>query len=121
MLIAAGILVILLGLAHSFLGERYIVGWLLRQDRLPPVAGGRSFAGGTIRFAWHLTTVLMIAIGIALILFDLDASASAIVGTIGWCLIVSGVLPIVFTRGRHPSWLVLLFAGALCVVWAFAR
>jgi hypothetical protein len=118
MLFVAAFLIGALGIAHSILGERYIIGWLLRHD-LPRLFGGTEFAAGTIRFAWHITTVLALGLAVMLTLFALDASRSAVVGSIGFTLIACGVLPIYFTRGRHLSWIVFFTAGFLCVLSAF--
>lgn len=35
--------------------------------------------------------------------------------TLGVTLLAAGLLPLVFTRGRHLSWLVLFVAGGLCL------
>jgi hypothetical protein len=118
MLFVAALLIGALGIAHSILGERYIIRWLLRHE-LPRLFGGTEFAAGTIRFAWHITTVLALGVAVMLTLFALDASTSAVVGSIGFTLIACGVLPIYFTRGRHLSWIVFFAAGFLCVLSAF--
>ncbi|MBK7012660.1 MAG: hypothetical protein IPH43_08315 [Xanthomonadales bacterium] len=86
MLQIAALLIALLGLAHSVLGERYILVRLFRRD-LPKLFGGTRFTRNTLRFAWHLTT--MFAWGIS-----------------GSCF-SSQVLPR-HKRLRRPS------AGALC-------
>jgi hypothetical protein len=83
------------------------------------MSGGRTIAAGTIRFAWHVTSVLAITIGVALALFGLGASPAAIVGSVGVMLVFCSVLPIVYTRGRHPSWVIFAVAGALCLIWSF--
>jgi hypothetical protein len=57
LLYAAAALIALLGLAHSVLGEQYILIRLFRRD-LPKLFGGPEFTWRTLRFAWHLTTVL---------------------------------------------------------------
>ncbi|GAA1830164.1 hypothetical protein [Agromyces salentinus] len=119
MLLVAGVLMVLLGIGHSILGERFVVGWLLERDELPPMSGGRAIAAGTIRFAWHVTSMLAIAIGVALALFGFGASPEAIVGSIGGMLVLCAVLPAVYTRWRHPSWLIFALSGTLCLVWAF--
>lgn len=117
MLIAAAVLIGALGVAHSILGERYIIAWLLRHD-LPRLFGGTEFAAGTIRFAWHITTVLALGMSVVLALAAADAGESAFVSAIGWTLIACGVLPLYFTRGRHLSWGVFFAAGALCLLSA---
>jgi len=116
MLQLAAVLIVLLGIAHSMLGERYILTPLFRRD-LPKLFGGQEFTRNTLRFAWHLTTVL--AFGLGVILWQLPSTPSpmSLARTLGWCLVASGLLPLVFTRGRHLAWVVLLAAGGLCLVW----
>ncbi len=63
MLIAAATLLFLTGVAHSYLGERYILMRLFRLDNLPQLFGGTSFTTGTLRFVWHLTTVAWWGLG----------------------------------------------------------
>lgn len=117
MLQLAALLIALLGLAHSILGERYILTRLFRRE-LPKLFGGPDFTRNTLRFAWHLTTVL--AWGISAVLWQLASAPSAElpVRTLGGCLIVCGLLPLAFTRGRHLSWVVFFTAGGLCLAWA---
>lgn len=114
MLYFAAALIAILGLAHSILGERYILIRLFRRD-VPTLFGGMDFTRRTLRFAWHFTTVL--AFGIAALLVQLAGGASTVMltATIGWTLVLSGLLPLVHTRGRHLSWVVLFAAGGLCL------
>ena len=58
MLVAAASLMILLGLAHSVLGECYLLIRLFRRPDLPKLFGSTAFTTRTLRFAWHLTTVI---------------------------------------------------------------
>jgi len=117
MLYVAAALIVLLGLAHSVLGERYILIRLFRRE-LPPLFGGVEFTRNTLRFAWHLTTVL--AFGIAALLLQLAGAtdAKSLTMTLGITLLVSGLMPLLFTRGRHLAWVVLFTSGGLCVAWA---
>ncbi|WP_309104412.1 hypothetical protein [Microbacterium sp.] len=116
-LVACAALIVALGLAHSILGEKYIIRWLLRRD-LPLLANDRRFAGGTIRFAWHLTTVLCFGLAAVLVVVAVEAPRSAVVLAIGCTLVASAGLPLWFTRGRHLSWVVMLVAAALCFWFA---
>ena len=117
MLPTAAVLIALLGLAHSVLGERYILIRLFRRD-LPKLFGGTEFTRRTLRFAWHITTVF--TWGMAALLLQLDGAPTpeSLARTLGWTFLVSGVLPLVHTRGRHLSWIVLFAAGGLCLAWA---
>lgn len=118
MLYFAAILFAGLGLAHSWLGERYLLTRLFKRGDLPKLMGSSEFTRNTLRFTWHLTTVL--ALGIALVLLQLASGlgTALIVTTLGWTAVVSALLPLYFTRGRHLSWLVLLAAGGACLWWA---
>lgn len=118
-LTAAAALVFLLGAAHSVLGERYILIRLFRRSDLPRLFGGTAFTTRTLRFAWHLTTV--IAWGLAALLWQLGQGVTdprSLARTLAVTLLVSALLPLVITRGRHLSWLVLLVAGGLAWSWA---
>ncbi|MGO1541412.1 MAG: hypothetical protein ACTHZI_02695 [Luteimonas sp.] len=116
---AAAILLFLLGLAHSVLGERYILVRLFRRDNLPRLFGGTAFTIRTLRFAWHITTVAWW--GMAVLLWQVasggDLGRSAVLTVLGWTMLLSGVLPLVITRGRHLSWIVLFLVGGLAL-WA---
>ena len=110
----AAVLVFLLGAAHSVLGERYILVRLFRRGDLPRLFGGTQFTRRTLRFAWHLTTVL--AWGVAALVWQLaqgQADPRSIARTLAATLLLSALLPLVMTRGRHLSWVVLAVAGAL--------
>jgi hypothetical protein len=117
MLLTAALLIAFLGIAHSILGERYILMRLFRRD-LPQLFGGSEFTRNTLRFAWHLTSILALGISALLVQLGDASSPQALVRTLGLTLLASGLLPIVFTRGRHLSWVVLFAAGVLCLVHA---
>jgi hypothetical protein len=114
MLLLASDLVFLTGLAHSYLGERFILIRLFRVQQLPKLFGGTAFTVGTLRFAWHLTTVAWW--GVAYLLFLAaggSLSKDQVLTVIGITSLVSAALPLYFTRGRHFSWLVFLMVGTL--------
>ena len=120
MLLTAATLIFLLGLAHSVLGERYLLIRLFRRQDLPKLFGGTAFTTRTLRFAWHLTTV--IAWGLAAVVLQLgklpEAAGRSIGMTLAITLLLSSLLPLLFTRGRHLAWVVLFAAGALVLAWA---
>ncbi|MBZ2188234.1 MULTISPECIES: hypothetical protein [Alcanivoracaceae] len=113
----AAVLIFMLGLAHSVLGERFILTRLFRRDALPKLFGGTEFTARTLRFAWHITTVAWW--GIALLLWlaaSGDLTTESVLVVLGYTVVISGILPLVITRGRHLSWVVLFLAGGL-VLW----
>src|SRR4051794_7313469 len=116
--IAAAALTFAIGVAHSWLGERYILMRLFRQQNIPHLFGSAAFTKRTLRFAWHLTTVL--GCGVAALLLILasaprDTSARLLSRVIAATFLVSAIVAVVGSRGRHLSWIVFLFIAGL--VW----
>lgn len=114
MLLAAAIVIALTALAHSILGERYILTRLFRRP-LPKLFGSDEFTRQTLRFAWHLTTVTWL--GIAWLLVDLyrgefsaDRTLSALAATTGAC----GLITFGATRGKHLAWVAFAVVALLC-------
>lgn len=119
MMQVAALLVVAVGLAHSILGERYILVRLFRKADMPRIFGSAEFTRQTIRFAWHITTVAWF--GFAALLFTIgqgQLTPPAAARIIGVTAVVSGFLPLVFTRGKHLSWVVLFAVGAISLIWA---
>lgn len=114
-LYAAAALMALLSIAHSIIGERKLIGPLSHRDDLPSLFGTGAFSAATLRFAWHVTSVLGLGIAAVLLAIALGASPEIIVCTIGWTLIVCGFFPLIATRGRHLAWVVFFAAGGLCL------
>lgn len=118
-LVASGVSIIGLGLAHTWLGERYIVARLLRRDNLPKLFGADAFTKRTLRYAWHLTTLLAWTVG-GLLLWAATAPAETEVRApvlfVAAGLAASAAWGLVATRGRHLSWIVLAFA-AVASAW----
>ncbi len=115
-LVAAAVLALAIGLAHSVLGERYILIRLFRRD-LPKLHGSPWFTRQTLRFAWHLTTIAWWGFAIQLgFLARADTSADGGRVTLIVIAIVfglSGLVTLVFSRGKHFAWIVFLAIAAL--------
>lgn len=110
----------IIGVAHSYLGERYILIRLFRREDLPKLFGGDEFTKNTLRFAWHLTTVAWC--GFAAILFHLAQSREGaglvgnIVGNIiGVTFLIHFVIALLGSKGKHLSWAVFLVIGLAAV------
>lgn len=116
----AATLVLGIALAHSWLGERFIIRRLLIRDDLPELFGDDSFTRQTLRFAWHLTTVAWC--GLASVLLVLGGAipglraSDGVVFAIAQTFVLSAVLALVITRARHLSWVVFLSIAALCLL-----
>lgn len=116
-LVLAAVIIFVVALAHSYLGERYILIRLFRRQDLPALFGSDVFTRRTLRMAWHLTTVVWWGIG-ALLLVAAGRSPAALpqaqLGAIvAVTSLASAVVAFVGTRGRHLSWLAFLVVGAL--------
>lgn len=113
LLIAAALLV-LIGAAHSILGERYILVRLFRRD-LPKLFGGDWFTKQTLRFAWHITTVAWLGFAAILVVAARPAPAAppAVLDVVAATFLVTGLIAAVASRGRHLSWPVFLAVAIL--------
>ena len=112
----AAALIFLTGVAHSVLGERYILMRLFRRDNLPKIFGSTAFTTGTLRFAWHITTVAWW--GFAVLLWQIGSGAltpRSVLSVLGYTAILSGLLPLFITRGRHLSWVVFFTVGGIAL------
>jgi len=76
--VAAAAILTLTVVAHSFLGERYILIRLLRRENLPRLFGSDWFTKRTLRIAWHLTSIAWL--GLAGILMVLARQAFGVAG-----------------------------------------
>ena len=120
-LLIAAVLAVLLGVTHSYLGERYILIRLFRRGDLPRLFGGVEFTQQTLRFAWHLTSVAWV--GFAGLLATLASSPQGTGRTqaqvISVTFALSGALALIGSKGRHLSWIVFLAIAGL--VWLGGR
>ena len=120
MLITAAVLTMGIGIAHSWLGERYIISRLLRRDDLPKLFGDDTFTRQTLRFAWHLTTVAWF--GLAAILAVLSGAlvgirvSDGVVFAIAMTFLINTLVALIFSKGRHLSWVVFAAITALCLL-----
>lgn len=114
MLLVAAALIFLTGCAHSYLGERYILVRLFKRGNLPKLLGGTQFTEGTLRFAWHITTVAWWAFALLLVFAHSGSlSTTTVLHVIAGAAVLSAALPIVFTRGLHLSWVAFLLVAGL--------
>lgn len=105
-----------LGLAHSILGERYILIRLFRRPDLPRLFGGTEFTVRTLRFAWHLTSVAWW--GTAALFFVMaqwPVSLANVSAVLAGVFLVSAVVTLVASRGRHFAWPVFLAIGVIAL------
>ncbi|MDJ0778603.1 MAG: hypothetical protein QNJ85_12125 [Gammaproteobacteria bacterium] len=112
LLYAAALMAVAIGLAHSLLGERYILQRLFRRGGLPPLFGGTGFTRNTLRFAWHLTTLAWWGFAAVLVALAQPTLERSILGNIvGIVFLLHALVALAGSRGKHFSWLVFLAIG----------
>jgi hypothetical protein len=115
-LIAAAILSAAIGIAHSVLGEKLLLRPLFEGGGVPKLLGSATFARNTLRFTWHLTTVLLIAIGAVvgvLARLPIDEQSVAILRIFSVTFGLSTLVSLIGARGKHFSWWVFLAIAVL--------
>ncbi len=110
----AAILIIVIGIAHSYLGEKYILIRLFRKDDLPKLYGGTKFTKNTLRFAWHLTTVAWFGFAFLIIHISGGTLSENVIGNIiAFTFLAHGIVSLVGSKGKHFSWSVFIVIGIL--------
>lgn len=117
-LLAAGVLMILIGVAHSVIGETLIFRQL-RAGTIVPLLAPVPLRERHLRILWanwHLCSVLGWGLAALLIVIagspDLPTYAPNI-RIIAIATLAGSLLVLYATRGRHPGWLGLLVAAGL--------
>ncbi len=118
----ASLLCFLLLFIHSYLGEKYILMRLFKRDNIPHLFGSDFFTKATLRFCWHIMTVM--GWGFSAIMWtlstrnDLSINEQFILYILSLTFFISGALPLIFTRGKHLSWIVLWLISILILLKA---
>jgi hypothetical protein len=119
--VMAAVLTAMVGIAHSYLGERYILIRLFRRGNLPDLFRKHDFTRRTLRLAWHVTTLL--AFGFTAVLLVLASQDREEIRTLARIISVtfaaSGLLSLIVVRGRHLSWIA--FFAIAVLVWVGQR
>ncbi len=116
-LIVGAVLAFGIGLAHSYLGERYILIRLFRRGNLPHLFGSDDFTKRTLRFIWHVTTVAWWGFGTVMVVYaagQVDQPGRAALAVVALTFLITSATALLHTRGRHLSWVVFLAIAVLC-------
>ena len=109
------------GVAHSVLGEKYILIRLFRRTDIPKLFGGTEFTIRTLRFAWHITTIAWWGAAVLFLLMAQRPLSSAVVSAVlAGVFLVSALITLVASRGRHLAWPVFLVIGVIALYGAQA-
>jgi len=109
----AALLSATLAISHSWLGERLIVQPVLAMEDLPKLSGSRRGMRKIVRFAWHITSVFFVAMAAILLYFSRVSPDVAVIKIISVTYLLSAVITIVVSRGRHYAWVVFLAVALL--------
>jgi hypothetical protein len=118
-LLVAGLLAFALGVVHSWLGERRILGPLLAPARRQGILASSAFMRQILRHAWHLTSLAwwgMGAVLAALAFSPLDPQGRIVLACLGVTFLATGIVILVTSRGRHLAWPVFLAIAGLSAV-----
>jgi hypothetical protein len=121
MLLVAGLLSGMIGIAHSVLGEKLVLGPLFARGEVPKLLGSTAFARRTLRFTWHLTTVLLLGIGaaaMALSLAPLNPQSTCTIQVLAITFAACSLLSLIGARAKHFSWWVFLIIAVLLWIGA---
>lgn len=106
-LFVAGALIFVVGVVHSVLGERRLIGPLVSPEHRRGILEKSAFARGVLRFAWHITTIAWWGMAVALLALasaPLDGQGKLVVLIIATTFAVTGLVTLVSSRGRHLAW-----------------
>jgi len=112
----AASLAVAVGLAHSYLGERYLLTRLFRREDLPRLMGSADFTKRTLRFAWHLTSVAWWGFAAIMVLLAHPPLSPSLLGmVVGIAFLIHCLVSLVASKGRHLSWPVFLAIGVIVI------
>jgi len=114
----AALMLAICGVAHSYLGEKYVLGRLLALPNLPLLRHDVGYTQAIIRFAWHLTSLTWWTFSAILIILAVrPAGALRAIGIVLALTFLIHFLVIVVMAGRrHPAWSLFLIAAVATFV-----
>lgn len=123
-LLSAGLLTILLGLAHSLLGEILIFKYKRLPGQIVPTKHSKVLPEGHLRIiwaTWHVATLLAWAVSASLVHLALQTiqdtpSATFFIAATTYSIFALGLGVLWATKGKHPGWIVATIIGVLLLL-----
>jgi hypothetical protein len=111
---------VVLGIGHSYLGERLVLAPILRLPNLPKLGGSTRFMQQILRLAWHVTSLAWFGLaGIVVMLAYPSINSRAAAAAVGITSIASFLSVLVFTRGKHVvAWVLFLLISIVTLLFA---
>jgi hypothetical protein len=119
LLLVAAMLLMVTAVVHSVLGERRLIGPLVeRRDGIL----ASDLARFVLRFAWHLTSVSWLALGLILVQLVRNPATARLWASVatGVAFLGVGLFDAAASRGRHIGWPLLAgigIAALLSLLW----
>src|SRR5664279_2991178 len=120
LLVSAALILIFCGIAHSYLGERYLFKRLFALRNLPLFRSDRAYTQQVIRYAWHLTSLAWWGLAVLLFVFAFPPASVRLLELVCGSIAMFTGLIILGTAGtRHPAWYLFLVAGTFTWIAAW--
>ena len=118
-LLTAAIFTFVIGVIHSWLGERRLIGPRLSPQRRQGMLADSNYFRQILRATWHLMTLAWWGFGGilgALAISPVNRQARTILVIIALLFLACGLTILITTRGRHLAWPVFLVVACLALV-----
>ncbi|MCG8433112.1 MAG: hypothetical protein MJA83_03655 [Gammaproteobacteria bacterium] len=116
---SSALIIVTIGLLHSILGERLVLRPIDNLENLPKLLGSRVFMFRTLRFAWHITSIVLWTVAGVLVTFArqhpivvTEMQAMLIAISMLLCAVIAGAV----SHGRHFSWILFAASGLLILI-----
>lgn len=96
--------------------EKLVLRPLFTRGEVPKLLGSTAFAHRTLRFTWHLTTVLLLGIGavvVDLALLPPDSTSTCVIQVLAATFTACSLLSLIGARAKHFSWWVFRIIAVL--------
>lgn len=113
-LLSASVLTFITAVAHSVLGEKMLLRPLFSNENLPAILSNRDTTRMTIRFAWHLIAIFLVAVSTLLFYFaGVKPTANVEFALCVFFILFTScsALALVIARFRYPLWLIFLLTA----------
>lgn len=120
MLVAVAVLLIILSGFHSIAGERLILGRIEIQA-LPKIWGSHQATFRTIQATWHFVSALWLGLALQFLVmhFYPGYMFKAVLITFGVIFAFFTILPLIWSSGKHKSWIAFGLMSVLLLAKAF--
>jgi len=114
----AALSLLLVAFGHSYFGEKILLRPLFNSKGLAAFKHKQGFAKNVLRAGWHILTLTWVAM--AIMLSFLQTGQADVKPALLWVFIATfslfGVGALIFSRGKHLSWVFFFITAGACAV-----